>query len=431
MSAEPIRSAVNTGRRVVVLACLLATLCAPAPIHARQSQAPPDWQKEVQRDTQAQDWTTALQVIGGVLADAPNDSDALAWRGRVLLRSGDLRAAEAEFLSLTVTSPKDPDMWEGLATAYEREDRWPEALQALNHAVELDPHRADLRAERARALRALGRTTEARDDFVQALQMDPTNAEAQAGLVAPQVPLRQELRVGTDNDLLSYASAYQSEWVSLVSGWTPHWTTSFAGNFYQRGGPDAEKFVGSITGKTRRWGAVTAGGAIAQDNAIIPRSEAFFGLDRGWRLSEERPWRGIEATYDEHWYWYSAARVFTVDGGALVYLPYDWTWSVTATGVRNSLPGLPVDWIPSGGSRLRFPLQHAGDRSLSGNIFFAVGSEDFALVDQIGSFASQTYGGGLRFQINARQDVTGYGAFQQRTQNRADTTFGFSYGLHF
>jgi hypothetical protein len=100
--------------------------------------------------------------------------------------------------------------------------------------------------------------------------------------------------------------------------------------------------------------------------------------------------------------------------------------------VRNSFPGLPVDWIPSGTSRLTFPLQHwSGGRALSGNVFFAVGSEDFALIDQIGSFASQTYGGGLRFQVSDRQDVTGYSAFQQRTQNRADTTFGLSYGIHF
>jgi tetratricopeptide (TPR) repeat protein len=431
MSAEPIRSAVNTSRRIAAVACLLTGLCLPGPLDARQAQAPPDWQAEVQRDVQARNWPAAMRAIDGALAQSPNDSDILAWRGRILLWSADIKSAEAEFFSLTVASPKDPDMWEGLALAYERENRWADALAALNRAVQLDPHRADLRAERAQALRTLDRTSEARDDYLHALQMDPSNAEAKAGLISTQGPLRQELRVGTDNDLLSYTSAYESEWVSLVSGWTPHWTTSVAGSFYQRGGPDAGKFVGSITGKTSRWGSVTAGGAIAHDNAIIPRSEAFFGLDRGWRLSEDRPLRGVEAIYDQHWYWYSAARVFTVDGGALVYLPHDWIWSLTATGARNSFPDLPVGWIPSGMSRLNFPLQHWGDRALSGNVFFAVGSEDFALVEQLGSFASQTYGGGLRFQINPRQDVTGYASFQQRTQNRADTTFGFSYGIHF
>jgi hypothetical protein len=60
-----------------------------------------------------------------------------------------------------------------------------------------------------------------------------------------------------------------------------------------------------------------------------------------------------------------------------------------------------------------------------------VGTEDFAQVDQIGSFASQTYGAGLRFRFTARQDITGYAAFQQRTQNRSETSFGFSYGIRF
>jgi hypothetical protein len=64
-------------------------------------------------------------------------------------------------------------------------------------------------------------------------------------------------------------------------------------------------------------------------------------------------------------------------------------------------------------------------------VFFAVGTEDFAQVDQIGSFASQTYGGGLCFRFTTRQDVTAYGAFQQRTQDRAQTSFGFSYGIRF
>ena len=71
------------------------------------------------------------------------------------------------------------------------------------------------------------------------------------------------------------------------------------------------------------------------------------------------------------------------------------------------------------------------ERQLSGNVFFAVGTENFGQVDQIGQFSSQIYGGGLRFQWTTRQDVTGYAAFQQRTQDRAQTSFGFTYGIRF
>lgn len=407
--------------------CVFA-FCA---IRAHPQQAPPDWVNQVRQDAAVANWSGALRIVDGVLLSNPKDYDARGWRGRLLLWSGDAKSAEAEFVALTAESPKDPDVWQGLASVYEREGRWHDALSAIDEAEALDSHRADLHMERARILIALSKTPQAHDEFRQALAIDPGNAEARAALTSSGPPPKQELRIGTDNDLLSYTSAYQSEWLSLTSSWSHRWTTSIAGDFYQRGGPDAGKFAGSVTAKSPRFGAITAGGAIGHDSAIIPRSEAFFDLDHGWRLSEDRPLRGIEATYEQHWYWYSTARVFTLSGGALVYLPRDWTWSIDVNRVRNSFPGLPVGWKPSGMSRLNFPLSHWKDHALSGNVLFAVGSEDFALIDQLGSFASQTYGGGLRFQLNATQDVTGYASFQQRTQNRADTTFGFSYGIRF
>jgi hypothetical protein len=102
-----------------------------------------------------------------------------------------------------------------------------------------------------------------------------------------------------------------------------------------------------------------------------------------------------------------------------------------ATGARSAFSGTGAEWRPSGLGRLGFPLAHWSDARLSGNIFFAAGTEDFAIVDQIGSFASQTYGGGLRFQITDKQDITGNAGDQKRTQNRTDLSFGLSYGIHF
>jgi len=80
---------------------------------------------------------------------------------------------------------------------------------------------------------------------------------------------------------------------------------------------------------------------------------------------------------------------------------------------------------------LDFPVTHWKTRAISGNVFFAAGTEDFGEIDQIGSFASQTYGGGLRYQFTPRQDVTGLAYEQRRTQGRTQTSFGFSYGIHF
>jgi hypothetical protein len=74
-----------------------------------------------------------------------------------------------------------------------------------------------------------------------------------------------------------------------------------------------------------------------------------------------------------------------------------------------------------------FPLQ----RRLTGNLFYAVGSEDFSRFDQIGRIASHTYGGGLRYQFAEKQDVTGYVSRQNRSKGQTETSFGLSYGIRF
>jgi hypothetical protein len=268
-------------------------------------------------------------------------------------------------------------------------------------------------------------------EFQEALSLDPTSTEAQAGLTSVREVAKHEFRLGQENDLLNFAGDYHGEWASLVSEWTRYWTISVSGDFYQRGGADAVKFVGSVTLRQPNWGAVTVGGAIGHDNAVIPKSEAFFDLDHGWKTGETNFVRSLEFMYGQHWYWYQTSRILTLNGTAIVYLPQDWTFSLAASGARSAFSGTSAEWRPSGIARLGFPLARWEDRRLSGNVFFAAGTEDFAVVDQIGRFASQTYGGGLRFQITSGQDVMGYAGYQRRTQNRTDTSFGLSYGIHF
>src|SRR3984957_17369663 len=263
---------------------------------------------------------------------------------------------------------------------------------------------------------------------------EPSNwirVEARAGLRSLREDLKNELRIGQDNDLFNFIGTNHDEWFDLVTRWSSRWRTSFGGSFYQRDGQDAGKFAGSVTRAQPHWGALTVGGAIGHDNGVIPRSEAFFGYDRGWRLSEDGWFRGIELTYGQHWYWYASARILTLTGMTIVYLPREWSWSLGLTGARSSFTGTSADWRPSGISRLKFPLARWSSGALSGNVFFAAGAEDFAEIDQIGSFAAQTYGGGLRFQFTPRQDVSAYGFYQKRTQDRTQTSFGLSYGIHF
>jgi tetratricopeptide (TPR) repeat protein len=391
----------------------------------------PDWQAAVRKLAEAHEWESALKIVDREIARAPQDMDVRAWRARVLTWSGQLAEAEKEYLEILKFARSDPDNWMGLASVYLREGKATDALRALDRAEELDPKRADLRAARGRALRAIGERNEARTEFQNALNLDTTSVEARAGMISVRGEPKHELRLGQDNDLFNFTSANQDGWVSLVSQWTPHLGTSFAGSFYDRLGIGAGKFSGAITGRLHRWGALTAGGSAGHDDVVIPKSEAFFDVDHAWKIGETKFLHGAEFIYGQHWYWYQISRILTLNGTVVLDLPREFALTLGATGVRSAFPGAGVEWQPAGMTRLKFPIRNWDEKRLSGNIFFAVGSEDFAQIDQIGRFASQTYGGGLRFQLNARQDITGYGSYQRRTQDRTDTGFGLSYGIHF
>ena len=416
-------------RRMLIPCLLLVSLFGASALWG-QSQIP-DWQIQVRKYSDTKDWESALRVVDQEISRAPEDMDIRAWRARVLAWSGHLLEAEKVYLEILKVSRNDPDNWMGLANVYLREGRIVEALRAVDIAVKLDPTRADLHAARARVLQVAEERNEARLEFQNALNLDPTSEEARAGLISLRPPLKHELRFGQDNDLFNFADANHGEWISLASEWTPRWATAVAGSFYQRGGVEAGKFVGSVTRRQPQWGAITAGGAVGDDNAVIPRSEAFFDLDRGWKGGETTLVRAVETVYGQHWYWYRTSRILTLTGTAIVYLPREWTLSLGATGARSVFSGTSAEWRPSGITRLGFPLANWGPKRLSGNVFFAAGTEDFGQLDQIGRFASQTYGGGLRFQFTARQDLTGYGSYQKRTENRTDTSFGLNYGIHF
>jgi hypothetical protein len=139
----------------------------------------------------------------------------------------------------------------------------------------------------------------------------------------------------------------------------------------------------------------------------------------------------LEIVYGQHWYWYTTARILTVRETTLFYLPRSWIWSLTLSGARSSFAGTGVEWRPSGMTRLAFPIVGRDRHPLYGNFFFANGTENFARVDQLGRFSSQTYGGGLRLQLTPHQDWSGYAAYQRRTQDGTQTSFGLSYGIRF
>jgi tetratricopeptide (TPR) repeat protein len=428
---ERVRQHIPSSFLIVLPFGLLMGILMPLPWAFGQQQQPPEWETQVRKYAEVRDWTDALNVVDTQFALAPQNMDIRAWRARVLAWSGDLTRAEKEYLAIVEVVPNDPDNWMDLGNIYIREGRTDEALRALDRAVELDPKRADLREAHARGLRAAGELKKAGLEFQAALNLNPSSPDARVGLASLRGDPKHELRFSEENDVFNFASTNHDGGVSLVSNWTPHWTTSVSGDFFEIFGANAGKFVGSVTGRLPGWGALTIGGATAHDNTVIPRAEAFFDLDHGWKIGETGLLRGMEIVYGQHWYWYATARILAVNGSSILYFPNDWSWSLRITGARSFFSGAGTQWQPTGISRLAFPLAHFQGRQLSGNVLFAVGTEDFAQVYQIGSFSSHTFGGGLRFQFAKYQDIAGSVAYQQRTQSRTDTTFGFSYGIHF
>jgi tetratricopeptide (TPR) repeat protein len=404
--------------RPLLLVCFLASLALIPPVAAQQQ--PLDWQAQVRKYCDASDWPAALRVVEAEMLRAPQDLDVKAWHARVLTWAGRLDEAERDYREILAIDRRDPDNWAGLATVCLREGNIEEALRAMKIAVEIDPERADLHAAYVRFLQAAGQPAESRPELEKAPLPIKTGRSRQ-----------NELRVGVENDSLSYTLANQSQGVSLSTRWTPLWSTNLGGAFYQRSGIFADKFVGSVTLHAPAFTAITAGGAIADDNAVIPKSEAFFDLDRGLANRDGKILKGIELEYGQHWYWYQAARILTLNGTAILYLSRDWSLTLGATGARSAFSGTGVEWRPSGSARLGFPLAAWSTGRLSGNIFFAAGAENFASSDQIGRFSSQTYGGGLRCEFSSRMYATFTYSYQKRTQNRTDSYSGAGYGIRF
>lgn len=372
-----------------------------------------------------------MRIVDQEIARAPGDLDVRAWRARVLQWSGRLPQAEQEYLQILQISKSDPDNWLGLANVYLGEGKTQEALRALDTAVALDPGRADVRIARGRALAATGDRKNAQLEFQRALRLDPANEEARAAQSSVLGEPKNELRLGQEDNAFNFIYPNYDEWLSLRTQWSQHWSTTFLGNFFEWGPADAGKFAASVTGRLPKWGALTIGGAAGHDSGVLPKREAFFELDHGWKVGETGFLRGLELTYGPHWYWYQGVRVLSITGVNLLYLPREWTFSIGVTEAQSAFPGLGGQWRPSVIARLGFPILSREEKKLSGNLFFATGTEDFASLDQIGSFASQTFGGGLRFLMTARQDISPYVSYQKRSQGRADTNLGLSYGFRF
>ncbi len=404
----------------------LSRLCILLMFASAFAQQFPDWQQQIREQVKSRQLDAALATIENRLAASPSDLEAHGWRGRLLAWKGRWPEAEAEYRQVLERSPDDIDILIGLADVLTWQNRREEGLRILNHARIVSPNDLEILLRRLRILTALGRSMEAHTQLRDILAIDPHNQEARNGLAGLAEEPRHELRVGTDIDTFNYTDAAQTGGITLRSRWTPRWTTTFAALFYQRFGEVAAKFTASATLRfaPRQW--LTAGAAFADDHGVIPRREAFFEYGHSFRLGNPLV-RGLEVSWEQRWLWYRGAHVLTLSGNQIYYLPRDWTWTLRLTAARSGFAGTGTHWAPSGLTRMGFPLY----RGLSGNVFFALGAEDYARIEQIGRFSARTFGGGLCYRFSPRQELGGYVAPQDRSQGRSQTSFGFTYAFRF
>ena len=138
-------------KHVLLLLAFGTEFCAP---FARAQQPDQAWQSEVRKYSDCRDWDDALRTVDQQIARSPGDLDIRAWRGQVLTWAGRLPEAEREFKEILKIETSNPDYWMGLATVYLHRGLTEEALKTADHAIELDPNRADLRAIRAEIFHA-------------------------------------------------------------------------------------------------------------------------------------------------------------------------------------------------------------------------------------------------------------------------------------
>jgi tetratricopeptide (TPR) repeat protein len=385
-----------------------------------------DWRQQVRTDVDQHRLQAAQAVVERRLAEAPGDMDAHGWRGRLLAWTRHWQEAEAEYHLVLDKFPADVDTLTGLADVLLWRQKYSEALAVLEEARRAAPHDSEVLTRRARVLSLLQRTSEARTEFQTVLSYDPANRAAIDGLAGLTGISKYELRIGAEADFFNYTQNAQAETAALTVHWNQRWTTAFGVSPYHLFGENAVKIWADAAYRFHQnnWLRVLGAGANPQD--VVPEGEALVEYGHGFQLSHS--WfKGLESSWLEHSLWFRGAQVVTVSTTQIVYLPREWTWTISVTGARTRFTGGESDWVPSGSTKVGFPMF----RRLSGNVMFAVGAEDFALVDQIGRLSARTYGGALRYRFAESQYVTGFVAQQDREHGQKQTSMGLSYGIRF
>ena len=385
-----------------------------------------DWIYQVQTAVERHQISAAQAIVDRRLAEDSHDMEAHAWRGRLLAWTNHWDEAVVEYQLVLERFPHDEDVILGLADVLLWQKKYADALAVLESARTADPKNPEILLRQAHLLVLLQRIPEARMQFKSVLAGDPANRSAMGGLADLAGASKYELRVSEEADFFSYTENAQVEAVALTAHWHERWTDGFGISPYHLFGEEAVKIWAdaAYTFRENNWARVL--GAVANPQDVVPEREVLVEYGHGFRFSFAGV-KGVESSYQENSLWYRGAQVFTLNTTQIFYLPKEWTWTLSATGARTRFSAGATDWVPSGSTKIGFPIV----RGLFGSVLFAVGAENFAQVDQIGRLSARTYGGGLRYRFAEEQHVEAFVARQDREHNQTQTSLGLSYGIRF
>jgi hypothetical protein len=150
--------------------------------------------------------------------------------------------------------------------------------------------------------------------------------------------------------------------------------------------------LNSHTGTTTAWsGSFEAGRTLYQsDRDRSPHLGVIRALETDLNLTD----RGYDFS--------PSINVLLVNPAVVVYFPHDWTLTLHAGAIRETI-GSASTWTPSGGAKLNIPLT----RRLSVLPGVAFDSE-LSNVLQINNVSSREFGGGARYWLTRSTSVSAY-----------------------
>jgi len=109
-----------------------------------------------------------------------NDGEAFAKAGRLLLDLGAAQKSIAYFKRALDLAPPDAGLLQNFIQAYLQDEKWSQALEIIDQAIRLSPHKIQLFEQKANVLLKLGRPQAALEAIEASLQVRPNDIQLMA-----------------------------------------------------------------------------------------------------------------------------------------------------------------------------------------------------------------------------------------------------------